>query len=165
MRSVTGPVAAALVVSVGLSLSGCSTPHAFVAPDPTWQVHTGQLVYTQDRTTLTGDLTVHHRGPRDFQLEFFKPGGARLMLIRIDHEDARAEGYLMKRPWEGRLDSAPHTVRPWLALRDAFLQPRPSVLGGIALWQGQVEYRDGLMSDVSIAFPEYHQNFVISFHP
>lgn len=146
-------------------ITGCSTPHAFPTPDAAWETHIGQLKYTRKQTTLIGDVVVQQRGTDQFQLLFSKTGSLPLMTLREDGNIARTEGLLVNSSWQGKPESATNTLKPWLALPDALKQPRPTVLGGIKLWQGQAEYNDHKLSSLWLYFPEYDQRFVFQFNP
>lgn len=154
-----------LLLSLPFFVTGCATPHVFPAPDASWQTHIGQLKYTRKATTLIGDVVVQQRGPGEFQLEFNKTGSIPLISVRQDGRIARTEGLIVVSSWQGAPDSAPKTLKPWFALRDAMLQPRPTVLGGIKLWQGQAEYNDHQLSSLWLYFPEYDERFVFQFNP
>ena len=157
-----------LILSSALALAllgtGCQTTHSFATPDASWKSHVGQLKYSNRKRTLIGEVVVQRRGTKEFQLDFLKAGSFRLMSIREDAAAARTDGLLVRGAWQGSPAAAPKSLRPWLALREAFLQTKPAMPGGLSSWQGQSEYRGGELSSLFLAFPEDDQRFVFQFN-
>jgi hypothetical protein len=145
-------------------LTGCQTSHQFATPDKTWQTHIGQLKYSDATRTLIGDVVVQRRGETDFQLEFQKAGGFPLLTLREDATTARAEGLLARGSWQGAPTSAPKHLRGWVALRPAFLHPKPlATKRGDQNWKGDAKFSGGQLSSLSLTFPTDDQRFVFQF--
>lgn len=140
-----------------LPFTGCQTPHTFTKPDSTWKSHVGQLKFSNRKRTLIGDVVVQERGPNEFQLDFIKGGGIPLISIRQDAAASRAEGILVHGSWQGATASAPHALRPWLRLREAFSPtgPKPP--------RTEAKYSGGQLSMLFAAFPDDDQRFVFQF--
>ena len=146
-------------------LSGCQTPHQFATPDKSWKTHIGQLKYSDAKRTLIGDVVVQQRGEQEFQLEFQKAGGIPLLTLREDATTARAEGLFARGSWQGAPSAAPRHLRNWVALRAAFLHPRPLALkAGDQNWRGDAKSVGGQLTSIVIAFPADEQHFVFQFN-
>lgn len=154
MRSLIFASAAALLTL----LTGCQTPHTFSKPDSTWKSHVGQLKFSNRKRTLIGDVVVQQRGKDDFQLDFIKGGGIPLISVRQDAATSRAEGILVHGSWQGAPGSAPHALRPWLKLRESFVEngPKPP--------RTEAKYSGGQLSMLFAAFPDDDQRFVFQFN-
>jgi hypothetical protein len=171
MRSLILSFALALTVLV----SGCQTPHSFATPDSSWKSHVGQLKFSNRQRTVIGEVVVQQRGAHEFQLDFLKAGGLPLMSVREDLTSARTDGLLVRGSWQGTPRAAPRSLRPWIALREAFLQVKPAhgaaaladvipaMPGGIQAWKGQSLYSGGELSTLSMAYPEDDQRFEFQF--
>ena len=150
---------------IGALLAGCQTAHQFATPDRTWQTHIGQLKYSDAQRTVIGDVVVQRRGEQDFQLEFQKAGGIPLLTLREDAITARAEGLFARGSWQGTPSTAPKHLRNWVALRAAFLHPRPlAIKAGDQNWRGEAKSVGGQLTSLSIAFPTDEQQFVFQFN-
>jgi len=147
----------ASALALTLLFTGCQTPKSFPQPDSTWKAHVGQLKFSNRKRTLIGDVVVQQRGQDEFQLDFIKGGGLPLMSVRQDATTSRAEGILSHGSWQGAPDSAPHTLRPWLKLRESFAQP------GAKGAHAEAKYSDGQLSMLFVAFPDEDQRFVFQF--
>ena len=156
-----------LILSFALTLavliSGCQTPHSFATPDASWKSHVGQLKFSDRKRTVIGEVVVQQRGPAEFQLDFLKGGGIALMSVREDADKARVEGLLARGSWQGSPATAPKPHRPWLTLREAFLQQKPTMSGSNHPWQSRGTYSGGELSGLSVAFPEDNQRFEFQF--
>ena len=150
---------------IGAFLAGCQTPHQFATPDQTWKTHIGQLKYSDAQRTVIGDVVVQRRGEQDFQLEFQKAGGIPLLTLREDATTARAEGLFARGSWQGAPSAAPRHLRNWVALRAAFLHPRPlAIKAGDQNWRGEAKSTGRQLTSLSIAFPADEQQFVFQFN-
>jgi hypothetical protein len=160
MRSLILSFALALTVLV----SGCQTPQSFATPDASWKSHVGQLKFADRKRTVIGEVVVQHRGAAEFQLEFLKGGGIPLMSVREDANKARTDGLLARGSWQGSPATAPKALRPWLTLREAFLQQKPAMSGGNRSWQVRSTYSGGELSGLSVAFPGDNARFEFQFN-
>ena len=152
-------------LALAAALSGCQTAHQFVTPYTTWQTHIGQLKYSDAQRTVIGDVVVQRRGEQDFQLEFQKAGGITLLTLREDATTARAEGLFARGSWQGTPSAAPKHLRNWVALRAAFLHPRPlAIKAGDQNWRGEAKSVGGQLTSLSLAFPADEQQFVFQFN-
>lgn len=114
-----------LCLAAALLTTGCQTARTFPTPDSTWTSHIGQLKHTNDKRVLVGEVVVQQRGAQEFQLDYLKGGSFPLLSLRQDAAGARGEGLLANGRWQGTADNAPKPLRPWLKLREAFVQKYP----------------------------------------
>ncbi len=160
MRSLT----LSFVLALSVLVAGCQTPHSYATPDASWKSHVGQLKFSDRKRTVIGEVVVQHRGAAEFQLDFLKGGGIPLLSVREDADQARADGLLARGSWQGTPATAPKALRPWLTLREAFLQQKPAMSGGKRSWQVRGAYSGGELSGLSVAFPEDNQRFEFQFN-
>jgi hypothetical protein len=115
---------------LSLVLAGCQTTasssHQFAQPAVGWQTKTGQLSYTDQQTSLIGEVLVRYSKQGDFELTFTKAGGITLLALRQDATFGKAEGLLARRDWSGPLAEAPPRLRGWFQLRDKIVNGRRS---------------------------------------
>jgi hypothetical protein len=161
MRTLILAVAGALLTLVTTS---CQTTPSFATPDASWKSHVGQLKHTNRKRVLIGEIVVQQRGTQEFQLDFLKGGSFPLISIRQDATTTRAEGLLAGGHWQGAPKSAPKSLRPWLALREAFVQPRVNPPGATDSWQGEATYTQGQLHTLSLTFLGDQQRFQFQFN-
>jgi hypothetical protein len=104
-------------------LTSCATisRHAFVQPTDAWRVRSGQLLYRNAKTTLTGEVLVRFSKNGDFELTFSKGPGITLLVLRQDASFAELKGPLAGQGWSGPIDRAPQQLRGWIDLRDKLI--------------------------------------------
>ncbi len=157
-------ILAAAGALLALVTTGCQTAHTFAAPDNSWTSHVGQLKHTNRKRVLIGEVVVQQRGPQEFQLDFLKGGSFSLISIRQDGATSRAEGLLAGGHWQGAPGSAPKSLRPWLALREAFTHPRVNPPGATDSWQGEATSEQGQLHTLSLTFLGDQQRFQFQFN-
>ncbi|CAN5225126.1 hypothetical protein BH20VER2_BH20VER2_05920 [soil metagenome] len=119
-----GPILAAVLL---VFCTGCaSTPsHTFTEPAASaWQTKTGQLAYTDQQTSIIGEVVVRSTRDGDFEMTFTKAGGITLLSLRQDAQFGRIEGVLARGGWSGPIAQAPPRARGWLQLRDKIVHAR-----------------------------------------
>ncbi len=111
---------------LALLLAGCQTTarREFAEPTSPWQIKSGQLAYTDQKTSLIGEVLVRHTRAGDFELTFTKAGGVTLLSLRQDAQFGRIEGPLARGNWSGPIADAPPRLRGWLQLRDKVVNAR-----------------------------------------
>lgn len=125
-----GPIRLITAALCALVCAACQTTTPipeFAPPTSTWKTKTGQLAYRSPKTSLIGEVLVRYSPNGEMELSFSKGPGLNLLVIRQNAEFARVEGPLARRPWEGRVASAPERLRGWLSLRTGIVAGRPSI--------------------------------------
>lgn len=103
-----------------LLLAGCATTQRDL-PDPPADARefAGQLRYQSGESSVIGEVVIRAKGD-DFSLTFLSGPGFPLMKWQQSGSDARAEGVLARRPWQGDVAQAPESLRGWAKLSKFF---------------------------------------------
>ncbi len=111
------------IVLLSVCLTSCATisRHMFVEPTSAWQARSGQLLYRNAKTTLTGEVLVRFSKNGDFELTFSKGPGITVLVLRQNTRFAELKGPLAGRGWSGPIDRAPQQLHGWLGLRDKLI--------------------------------------------